>query len=293
MLHSLRWNVSVNKALVKKAKALRLKKGLSQNFLVDDSYLQKIVDAVSQKPTALPIVEIGAGAGFLTEKLLRADYRVTAIEIDSKMIRQLQLLQQQYPQLQIIHQDVTTQDLDSLVAPRGIIVGNIPYHLTGPILFQITGELSNPDYPLRKHLEKAVLMVQKEVGERLTAKPGDSSYSQLTLQAQFWFQVTPLITIPKNAYYPSPQVDSMVIQLIPREIPAITVQDLAFFSRLIKQSFLHRRKTLLNNLKIAGFGTDTQLKLLLEQLNIPENYRPQSVSMEKFGALANALLANQ
>lgn len=281
--------MSVSKQLVQTARNLRLKKGLSQNFLVDTDILEQIAQEVSHSNTALPLVEIGPGAGFLTERLLGTGHPLTAIEVDPKMIKVLEERYGNTPQFQLIHQNVLHVDLGAFLKPQGIIVGNLPYHLTGPILFQIIGELADAQHPLRQQLIKAVLMVQKEVGERLAAAPGESSYGQLTIQAQFWFTVTPVVLVPKTAFYPSPKVDSMVVALTPRPEPAIAVDDLSFFSRLVKDCFTHRRKTLLNNLKISRYGPEDELKSLLVRLNIPPERRPQELSLEQFGALANAL----
>ncbi len=237
-------------------------------------------------------MEIGPGAGFLTASLLKTGRTLTAIEIDPKMIRELTALFGENPAFRLIHQDILQVDLLPLVQPKGIVVGNIPYHLTGPILFKITGELGDNVFPLRPHLEKVVLMVQKEVGDRLVAKPGEKAYSQLTLQVQYWFETSPVVFVPKSAFFPSPKVDSLVVALTPRSEPAVQVDDSRFFSRLIKACFLHRRKTLFNNLKIGSFGSPEQISEVLASLGLTMNSRPQELSMQQFGALANALCAN-
>jgi 16S rRNA (adenine1518-N6/adenine1519-N6)-dimethyltransferase len=284
--------VSVNRQLVQKARDLRLKRGLSQNFLVDDAVLAKIAQAsIENSDRSVPIVEIGPGAGFLTQYLVQSEHPVTAVEIDRKMIPVLTEAFGAQPNFQLLHQDILKTDIETLLAPRGIIVGNIPYHLTGPILFRITGELYDQDYPLRNQLEHVVLMVQKEVGDRLTAKPGDTAYSQLTLQAQFWFEVTPVVFAPQQAFYPSPKVDSQVVHLKPRSAPAAAVDDLAFFSKLIKNCFMHRRKIISKNLKLGGYGNDEKLSPILAKLGIPPLARAQELSIEQFGALSNALTA--
>jgi 16S rRNA (adenine1518-N6/adenine1519-N6)-dimethyltransferase len=283
--------VSINKQLVQTAKVLRLKKGLSQSFLVDEDILQKIAHAatVDLEPT-LPLVEIGSGGGFLTRYLLASEHPLTAIEVDSKMVRVLNEAFGQNPHFTLLHQDVLTVNLNELITPKGAIIGNIPYHLTGPILFHLTGELSDAVFPLRQSVSRVLLMVQKEVAERLVAAPGTKAYGQLTLQAQFWFEITPVVFVPRTAFYPVPAVDSMVIQLIPREKPVIEPRDLAFLSRFIKLAFTHRRKTLMNNLKLAGLAAEPKLREIFEQAAIPLEIRPQGVSIQQFGALADALL---
>jgi 16S rRNA (adenine1518-N6/adenine1519-N6)-dimethyltransferase len=257
---------------------LRLKKGLSQNFLIDAAIRAKICNLV-MSPGVEKVLEIGPGAGALTELLVESGYPVTAIEVDEAMVRLL--TDKLGNKLSLIHKDVRQVDLAALIQPRGVIVGNLPYHLTGPILFQIIGELADTAYPLRQFLTHAVLMVQKEVGERLLAKPGDSAYGQLTLQAGFWFEVSHGLDVPRTAFYPAPKVDSMVLVFKPRREPVIQVRDLEKLSRLIKSSFVHRRKTLLNNLKIGGWE--------IENLNLPKTARPQEFSIQQFGALCDEL----
>jgi 16S rRNA (adenine1518-N6/adenine1519-N6)-dimethyltransferase len=281
--------VSTNRQLLEIAKALRLQKGFSQNFLIDDACLDQIVREVVLPEGPCPLVEIGPGAGFLTQKLLQTGYPLTAIELDPKMIQYLSAHYSETLNFHLVAQDVLKVDLVPLLAPQGILIGNIPYHLTGPILFQVTGELFAADYPMRQKLIKALLMVQKEVGERLTALPGEKAYSQLTLQAQFWFEVERVCLVQRTAFYPRPKVDSMVVRLTPRKQPAVSVTDLAFFSRLIKLGFMHRRKTFLNNLKIAQLAPENTLKSVLSALDLTVNCRAQELSMAQFGKLSDAL----
>ncbi len=285
--------MSVNKKLVQTARELRLKRGLSQNFLVDDAALSTIAQAAIPENAETPIIEIGAGAGFLTHYLVASGHPVTAIEIDDRMIPVLKEAYGQAPNFRLIHQNVLHVDLLSLFPQTGVIVGNIPYHLTGPILFLIAGEMNQPDFPLRQKLENVVLMVQKEVGDRLTARPGASAYSQLTVQVQFWFETQRVLIVPRNAFYPSPAVDSMVVSLRPRQAPPIAVQDLAFFSRLVKEGFVHRRKTLMNSLKMRGVASELQLKAAFAEAGIPTNARAQEMSIPQFGALTDVLLAQR
>lgn len=285
----LHWNVSTSRQLIQTARELHLQKGLSQNFLVDEAILNRIAQTATETDANLPIVEIGPGSGFLTERLLQAGHSVIAVEVDPKMIRFLEQRYSEQSRLRILPQDIRQVDLHALLAPKGIVVGNIPYHLTGPILFRIAGELADAHFPLRRVLERAILMLQKEVGERLLAKPGDKTYSQLTLQVQYWFEVKPVVYAPRTAFYPQPKVDSLVIEIIPRTDPAVPVKDLAFFSHIIKTGFMHRRKTLFNNLRIGSVASEERLKSVLEALHIPIQARPQELSLTQFGTLADAL----
>lgn len=273
------------------ARALRLNKGLSQCFLVDEESLLRIAEAaIEGAPKFMPVVEIGAGAGFLTRFLLDSGHPVTAIEVDPRMVGILKSAFDRYDAFHLVHQDVLQVDFLPLLGERGLVVGNIPYHLTGPIVFLLAGELADPDYPVRQHLERVVLMVQQEVAHRLAAQPGDKAYGQLTVQVQFWFDAELVFHVPKSAFYPQPKVDSAVVKLTPRRNPAVQVQDLAVFSRLVKTAFAHRRKTLINNLKLGQYGSDQQLKTLLQEVGISSMARPQEVSIKQFGALADAVI---
>jgi len=280
--------VSVDRALIEQAKALRLRRGLSQNFLVSPKVLSAITQATLQDAENLPIVEIGAGAGFLTRYLLDAGANLTAIELDNKMIPVLTEAFGENPRFNLVHKDVRDVDLAPLLGASGVIVGNLPYHLTGPILFMLAGELTDDPWPLRRVLKRAVLMVQKEVGDRLLAKPGDSAYGQLTVQMGFRHTVEPVVFAPSKAFSPPPKVDSIVVSLTPRETPAVDVTDLAMFSRVVKASFLHRRKTLWNNLKIARILPEDLTKEILTSLDITDRLRAQEMSVAQLGALANA-----
>ena len=273
------------------AKSARLDSSLSQCFLVDEATLQAIAEASRPVSQETPLVEIGPGTGHLTQYLMGMTSDLTVIEYDKRFIPTLKA----FPNLNVLQSDVMQVDLAPLLAKnsarsKGIVVGNLPYHLTGPILFKLVGELSEKRHATRESIEKAVIMVQKEVGERLIAKVGDSAYSQMTLQVQCWADVTPVMIVPKQHFQPIPKVDSMVLMLIPRSEPRVSPKDFKALEVLIKKSFLHRRKTLLNNLKLAGTARSPQeLEALIEAVGLKLTCRPQEVSLEQYAKLSDEL----
>jgi 16S rRNA (adenine1518-N6/adenine1519-N6)-dimethyltransferase len=159
------------------------------------------------------------------------------------------------------------------------LIANIPYNITSDLLRRFLTQDPKPD--------RMILMVQKEVGERLCANPGESAYSKLTLAVQMWFEVTPVCRVPRSAFYPVPKVDSMVVRWIPRSQPAVSVQNLIWLKRVITGAFQHRRKTLWNALKLASFTSDSILQNALHGVGLDPGIRPQQVSLAQYGQLAD------
>lgn len=285
--------------LRQQASRLPIKKQLSQSFLVDPAILQALLSAVQQvgKPqesNCQPIMEIGCGAGFLTQALLEAGYAVLGIEVDADMIGVLQKRFGQEPRFSLRHESILKTPIEDLLPYQGLIIGNLPYHLTGPILFRLIGELDQIEVPLRQQVKAIFIMVQKEVGERLWAKPNTGkAYGQLSLQAQMWFDIQPVITVPRQAFYPVPKVDSVIVCLTPRPRAAVEVTNLVELGRLIKAGFQHRRKTLLNSLKqVPAFsGLHAQLPEAITSVGIAPGARAETIALEKFAELSNVLTA--
>jgi 16S rRNA (adenine1518-N6/adenine1519-N6)-dimethyltransferase len=279
------------------AKAAKLNADLSQCFLVDNAILREISEAVVLPSRDTPLIEIGPGTGHLTRYLLDSakSTNLTLIEVDDRFIEDLRALS---TTVEVLHQDIRRVDLAALITSKrvtpeqkAVIVGNLPYHLTGPILFQLFGEIHEVSHPTRTLTESALLMVQKEVGERLMAKPGDSAFSQLTLQLQCWVDIQPVLSVPKTAFEPVPKVDSMVLRVTPRAEPLVSLANpsaYAALGSLIKAAFCHRRKTLANNLKMAGFPAESVTAALAEA-GLSPTARPQEVSLEDYAGLLSRL----
>lgn len=250
------------------------KKSLGQHWLNDRASLVAMCDAAEVQATD-EILEIGPGKGSLTSILLERQANVFAVEFDPEAVKYLvKVFAQQLDVFVHIEQgDIRSFNLNRM--PAGYkIVANIPYYLTSHLV-QIISESQNPP-------SMAVLLVQKEVAERVSAKPGDMSL--LSLTAQFYWETSLGIKVPANLFDPAPQVDSQILILKRRKETLFSVDPKPFF-RLIKAGFAARRKTLLNSLS-GGLRIDkTQTTTLLESAEIASGRRPQELSLDEWYAL--------
>jgi 16S rRNA (adenine1518-N6/adenine1519-N6)-dimethyltransferase len=232
---------------------------LGQHFLVRPAILERIAAATGAGPESL-VVEIGAAQGQLTAHLLRHAGRVVAIEIDARLADRLRERFSQEPRLTIVQADVLALDLCRW--GPAIVAGNLPYYITSPLVERILA--------CHRILERAVLLVQKEVAERLNAAAGTREYGFLTVQTQLFASVEYLWTVPRSAFAPPPKVTSAVVRLTPRAAPG--VPDPRRFLEFASFCFRHKRKTLRNNL-IAMFGKEAvdrlpETRLRAEQLSL-------------------------
>lgn len=273
--------------LLEEARHLRLKKRFSQHFLINDAVLTRIADALDLGPDQT-VLEIGPGAGFLTEKLLDRAGEVVAVEVERRMCAYLRGKFGSRPNFHLIEQDILKYDFESLTPSRYTVVGNLPYAITSKIMFTLAGELDQADYPLRRRLRQVTVMVQKEVGERITAKPGQRAYNPLSIALQYWFEPRYDFTVPARDFCPPPQVESAVITLIPRAEPAVSVDDLPVFARLVRCAFGQKRKTVRNALINGSFASPAVLDRMFEQTGVDSGLRAEALSMQAFGDLANA-----
>jgi 16S rRNA (adenine1518-N6/adenine1519-N6)-dimethyltransferase len=201
------------------------------------------------------VIEIGPGRGALTEKLLKRAARVVAIELDSRLVEHLERKFGGDKRLTIVHQNVLDADLAQW--GRAPIVGNLPYYITSPIL----------EKAAHLQLPRAVFLIQKEVAERLVAQPGVRDYGFLTVQIGLWAQSRLLFEVKPSAFHPPPKVDSAVVLLEPRALPA-GIDDPAAFLQFVGQCFRHKRKTIRNNLDIEGVADWPEAGLRAEQLSL-------------------------
>ncbi len=265
------------------------KKSLGQNFLIDQNVLRNIVQAAELDKTA-GALEIGPGIGALTEQLAKAAGRVTAVEIDQRLIPILRDVMSVYDNVDIVHGDVLKLALRELIAEkfagleRVSVVANLPYYVTTPILMKLLEE--------RLPLAHIVVMIQKEVAERMAAAPGGKDYGSLSIAVQYYCVPKLVCTVPHTVFIPQPNVDSAVIKLSVRERPAVEVSDEARFFRIVQAAFAQRRKTLGNNLT-AVFGKDRReaMQAELESLGIDPVRRGETLSLEEFAAISNAFTA--
>ncbi|MGD8192549.1 16S rRNA (adenine(1518)-N(6)/adenine(1519)-N(6))-dimethyltransferase RsmA [Brevibacillus ginsengisoli] len=263
------------------------KKSLGQNFLVDTNILHNIVDAARlSKKTA--VIEIGPGIGALTEQLCRAAGKVIAIEIDQRLLPILADTLSPYDNVEVVHGDVLKLNLNQLIEEKLrdydeiSVVANLPYYVTSPILMKLLEE--------QLRLKHIVVMIQKEVADRIAAKPGNKDYGSLSVAAQFYAEAEVAMIVPASVFVPKPNVDSAVLKLSIRQEPAVVVRDERLFFRLVRASFGQRRKTLLNNLMSNFAGKEQKDVILqaLESVGIDPSRRGETLSIEEFGKLSNA-----
>lgn len=254
---------------------MRTKKYLGQNFLFDPSILNKIVIAANINPEDT-VVEIGAGYGSLTLLLAETAKRVIAIEYDEELFEQLSENIRFAENVEAVHCDALKFDFEEL--ERFKVVANIPYYITTPIIFRLIDA--------RKNIESVTLTIQKEVAERIIAKPGKKDYGVLSLSVQYYTEPEIKFIIPAGAFRPVPIVDSAVIHIRMLQSPRIAVSDERLFFRLIKAGFSQRRKTILNALKTV----DADIKEILAKTGIDSNRRAETLSMDDFGRLCEAIL---
>ncbi len=240
------------------------------------------------------ILEIGPGAGFLTERLVPKAGKVIAVELDRYMA---EYMRRKFPiasnpNFQVVEQDILKFDFDTVPVPKFKVVGNLPYQITSKIMFLLAGEIDQPVYPLRERISQLTVMVQKEVAERIAAEPGQRAYNPLSIALQFWFEPHLDFLVPARDFCPPPKVESAVVTLIPRPEPLVQVNDMALFGKLIKAAFSQKRKTIRNSLLGASFASGAVLDTVFEAVGVNPSLRAEAISIVTFGELANAFGAN-
>jgi len=265
------------------------KKSLGQNFLIDTNILRRIVD-FAELSDETGVIEIGPGIGALTEQLARRAKKVVAFEIDQRLLPILADTLSPYSNVRIIHQDVLKADVQQVVNEelRDIkdimVVANLPYYVTTPIIMKLLTE----NLPLRG----IVVMLQKEVADRISAKPGSKDYGSLSIAVQYYTIAETVMTVPRTVFVPQPNVDSAVIRLTKLDEPPVRVQHEAFFFEVVRASFGQRRKTILNNLTSnlpKGKVYKEAIQGVLHELNIDSRRRGETLTINEFAALSERL----
>ena len=255
--------------------AAKAKKHLGQNFLHEQSIIDKIVQAVNPKPGDR-LVEIGPGQGAITFPLLDRHGELTVIEFDRVLIAPLTEAARSHGDLTVVHRDVLKVDFGALADGGRIrLVGNLPYNLSSPILFHALDHAAA--------ISDMTFMLQKEVVERMASGPGSKVYGRLSVMLQAYCTVTPLFTVPPEAFRPAPKVDSAVVRLVPLPPESIAVRDRGSFERVVRDAFGQRRKTLRNALsKLCDAGA-------IEAAGIRPDARAEQIEVGDFIRLANSL----
>lgn len=272
---------------IQRAKQFRTKKRLGQNFLVDEKIINKIIDEAALN-TGDTVIEIGAGAGFVTEKLAELAKKVIAVELDEDAIEVLKKLP--YENIEIIHEDILKTDIAELVQEPVKIIANIPYYITSPIMAHLLGEIDEPVNKNSQSIKEIILMVQYEVAKRIVAneKSPSKDYGLLSILANYRAETEFICKVPSKSFYPAPKVDSAIIKLKIRPKPLVEVENLKLFRRIIKAAFGTRRKTLKNALLQGGFSQEVILKASAKA-EIDLNRRGETLSMQEYKVLTESI----
>ncbi|MEW5761819.1 MAG: 16S rRNA (adenine(1518)-N(6)/adenine(1519)-N(6))-dimethyltransferase RsmA [Bacillota bacterium] len=265
------------------------RKALGQHFLVAAPVLDRILESLALVPGET-VVEIGPGLGVLTRRLAAAGVTVVAVELDGRLLPVLGEVLAPYPNARVVHGDALEADFDALVRSQG---GTIPYKVAGNLPYNITGPLVARLLRGGFALERLVLMVQQEVAERLVARPGSKDYGALTVLVRYRTDCRIVARVSRRCFYPPPEVASAVVRLLVRRRPAVAVADESLFFCLVRAAFARRRKTLLNALR-AEFPLDKGAwEKVLGRAGIDPQRRGETLSVEEFASLADALAGEE
>lgn len=266
------------------------KKSFGQNFLINDNVLESIVEAgdIAEQDV---VIEIGPGLGNLTEYLLNTGAKVICFEIDEKMQEILENRLKNKENLQIIMQDILKVDLKEYLPEdkKVKIIANLPYYITTPIIFKLLEYFEN--------IDRIVIMIQKEVAERLIAKEKSKDYGVLTINVGYKTDVEKVIDVPNSSFIPEPNVISSVVKITPNKekMEVLGIQDENTFHKVIKLGFATRRKKLLNSLSLTneiGISKE-EIKEIMDELNINENARAEELNIKDIVNLANKIYNKQ
>lgn len=264
------------------------KKKFGQNFLTDHNILTKIT-ATAELSEAVNVIEIGPGIGSLTQYLLEEAAEVMAFEIDKTLIPILDETLAEYDNFILVNADILKVDLAAEIAKFKNpnlpikVVANLPYYITTPILMH----LIQSKIPFAEF----VVMMQKEVADRIAANPKTKAYGSLSIAVQYYMEAQVAFIVPRTVFIPAPNVDSAILKMTRREKPLVEVEDETWFFKIMHAGFVHRRKTLLNNMQ-AEFGKDAkpEIEKCLNQAEISPSMRAEALSIPEFAHLADALM---
>ena len=279
---------SVTKAVLERH-GFTFKKSFGQNFLTDTNILQKIVDT-AEIDDQVNVIEIGPGIGALTEFLAERAAQVMAFEIDHRLVPILADTLRDFDNVTVVNEDILKVDLAQHIQKFKNpdlpikVVANLPYYITTPILMHLI-ESGIP-------FSEFVVMMQKEVADRISAKPNTKAYGSLSIAVQYYMTAKVAFIVPRTVFVPAPNVDSAILKMVRRPEPAVAVEDESFFFKVSKASFTHRRKTLWNNLT-GYFGKTEEIKdkltKALNQAGLSPSVRGEALGLEEFASLADAL----
>ncbi|MBC5619004.1 16S rRNA (adenine(1518)-N(6)/adenine(1519)-N(6))-dimethyltransferase RsmA [Streptococcus sp. NSJ-17] len=279
---------SVTRAVLERH-GFTFKKSFGQNFLTDTNILQKIVDT-AEIDENVNVIEIGPGIGALTEFLAENAAEVMAFEIDDRLVPILADTLRDFDNVRVVNEDILKSDLQARIKEFANpnlpikVVANLPYYITTPILMHLI-ESGIP-------FSEFVVMMQREVADRISAQPNSKSYGSLSIAVQYYMTAKVAFIVPRTVFVPAPNVDSAILKMVRRDQPAVGVKDEAFFFKVSKASFTHRRKTLWNNLT-SYFGKSNEVKTKLESAldnsELSPSVRGEALDLQEFARLADSL----
>ncbi|MDX1359483.1 MAG: 16S rRNA (adenine(1518)-N(6)/adenine(1519)-N(6))-dimethyltransferase RsmA [Clostridia bacterium] len=263
-------------------------KSLGQNFLADKNTIEKIIDSAEITREDL-VIEVGPGAGSLTKRLAEKAGNLIAVEIDKNLIPLLEDLLSDNENARVVHADVLKYDIPSLLKSDYSdyksykVVANLPYYITTPILMKFL----ESDFPP----SAMVVMMQKEVAERINAGPGGKEYGSLSVVAGYYCSVSKVMDVSPNCFYPKPDVSSTVLRMDTRENPEVSIDDEGLFFRLVRSAFSQRRKKVSNSISnTLGYDiSKKQIEEVLGQMSIPSDIRAERLSIGNFAELSNRI----
>jgi 16S rRNA (adenine1518-N6/adenine1519-N6)-dimethyltransferase len=275
--------------IIKKFK-IKLNKNLGQNFLTDENIVKKIVGSAIISDRDL-IIEIGPGIGSMTRELCKNAGKVLAVEIDKYLIPALTYNLREFNNIEIVNKDIMDENIVEMINtaklsgfnPENVkVIANLPYYITTPIIMKFLEEAPG--------IDMMVFMVQKEVAERMVAKPGGKDYGALSVAVQFYSEPSIIFNVSPDSFVPRPNVDSTVIKLNVYKEPIVDIKSKKMFFKTVKAAFGQRRKTLPNALCNSGYFKQNkeEMKDILENMGIGENQRGETLSIMQFAELSNS-----
>lgn len=266
----------------------KFSKSLGQNFLIDDNVIDKIIDGARVKEGD-KVIEVGPGIGTLTREMAKRAGKVVAVEIDKNLIPILKETLADFDNTEVVNEDILKVDINKLVDEKLSggpvkLIANLPYYITTPIVMKFLEE----DIPVTD----IVVMVQKEVADRMNAVPSTKDYGALSVAVQYYCDTEIVAKAPRHMFIPQPKVDSTVIGLHIREERKYKADNEQLFFKTVKAAFGQRRKTLLNSLSSMGVLDKAKIKEVLAEAGIDEKRRGETLSIEEFAHLSNIINKN-
>lgn len=266
----------------------KFSKSLGQNFLIDDNVIDKIIDGARVKEGD-KVIEVGPGIGTLTREMAKRAEKVVAVEIDKNLIPILKETLAEFDNTEVVNEDILKVDINKLVDEKLSggpvkLIANLPYYITTPIVMKFLEE----DIPVTD----IVVMVQKEVADRMNAVPSTKDYGALSVAVQYYCDTEIVAKAPRHMFIPQPKVDSTVIGLHIREEKKYKADNEQLFFKTVKAAFGQRRKTLLNSLSSMGVLDKAKIKEVLAEAGIDEKRRGETLSIEEFAHLSNIINKN-